>query len=166
VPGIERQIKTSVRKRLKAIKTAALKLQVLLTKDPPGRGLTSVTLEAAYVVGSEINFDLLGLSENLERLENYKGQGGRPASEAWLNLMSQLAKMYKDETGEDATVTENEHGAGSGERYSGRFVRLAALVDQATAEISGLEPRPNSALGPALRRLLEPRSKRRRSKTP
>jgi hypothetical protein len=83
--------------------------------------------------------------------------------------MQQLAAIYLDETGVKPTVTENEHRAETNERYSGRFVRIATLVDHATAEIASKSgyhtaPRSNSALGPAVRYLLEP--KRRRSKTP
>jgi hypothetical protein len=111
-----------------------------------------------------IGLDLDELSEILERLYKFidnrkKSSGGNPGFREWNRLMEGLAAIYADETGKKPRVTENEHRAESKERYIGRFVRIATLVDRATAEIAGLSPRPNSALGPALRRLLEPRSK-------
>jgi hypothetical protein len=86
-----------------------------------------------------------------------RGQDGRPASETWNRLMRSLAAIYQDATGKKPTITENEHRAEAGERYSGQFIRLAALLDRTTANYCGTTARPNSALGPALRRLLEPR---------
>lgn len=71
--------------------------------------------------------------------------------------MLNLAGIYADATGKQATVTENEHRAEAGERYSGAFVRVATIVDRAAAASVGIEPRPNRALGPALRRLTKPR---------
>ncbi|HEY5126773.1 MAG TPA: hypothetical protein VIJ35_05645, partial [Bradyrhizobium sp.] len=97
-----------------------------------------------------------------------KSKGGRPRDKAWDELMLNLAAAYEEATGKQATVTENEHRAGAGERYSGPFVRVAAIVDQeATSAVSftGVTPRPNSALGPALRRVLKSRRTRERSKT-
>ena len=122
-----------------------------------------------------IDLNLVEFCEKLERLCTFiknrkKGSGGNPGFRAWNWLMRELAAIYADETGEKPTVTENEHRTETNERYSGRFVRIATLVDRATAEIAskrygyGTAPRSNSALGSALRYLLEP--KRRRSKTP
>ena len=78
--------------------------------------------------------------------------------------MLSLADIYEHATGKEPTVTENEHRAGVGERYSGQFIRMATLLDQATAGFCNTEAHPNSALGPALRRLLKSRQLRR-SKT-
>jgi hypothetical protein len=125
------------------------------------------------VLLSGIDLDLDELSQKLERLCTFisnrkKSRGGTPGFRAWNRLMQELAAIYADETGEKPTVTENEHRAAKNERYSGRFVHIATLVDRATAEITpktyGTAPRPNSALGSALRYQLE--RKRRRSKTP
>jgi hypothetical protein len=84
-----------------------------------------------------------------------RGKDGRPALEAWNQLMLSLAVIYRDATGKEPTVTENEHRAGIGERYSGQFICIATLLDQATANYCNTQARPNSALGPALRRLLK-----------
>jgi hypothetical protein len=118
-----------------------------------------------------INLD--ELSEKLDQLcrvvDAYKkSKGGRPRFKAWDKLMLNLAAAYEEATGKRATVTENEHRAGAGERYSGRFVRVAAIVDRETASavgFTGVRPRPNSALGPALQRVLKSRRTRKRSKT-
>ena len=112
--------------------------------------------------------DLADLSEKLDRLcrfvEAYQNStGGRPGFKLWNQLMLKLAAIYEEATGKEATVTENEHRARAGERYSGAFVRVATIVDHETASrisFTGVRPRPNSALGPALRRLLEARSAR------
>ena len=145
----------------------------ILNEEPEGETDASIPVELAYLkyqsdvsfsaqrrpgaVGHETNLNLSDLSEKLERLcafiDNYKGKGGRPRSEAWNVLMMELGVLYEDVTGKKPTVTENEHCAEAGERYSGAFVRLATLVDGAFAELCGVKPRPNSALGPALRRL-------------
>ena len=138
-------------------------------EGPEGETDASIPVELAYLkYQSDVSFpgaaghknepDLVDLSEKLERLcafiDNYKGKGGRPRSEAWNVLMMELGVLYEDVTGKKPTVTENDHRAEAGERYSGAFVRLATLVDGAIAELCGVKPRPNSALGPALRRLL------------
>jgi hypothetical protein len=94
-----------------------------------------------------------------------KSKGGRPGNKEWDDLMLNLADIYAEATGKQATVTENEHRAEAAERYSGAFVRVATVVDRATAESVGIEPRLNGALGPALRRLTKPRGKPGRSKT-
>ena len=117
--------------------------------------------------------DVADLAEQLDQLCAFidareKSKGGRPRDKAWDELMLNLAAAYEEATGKQATVTENEHRAGAGERYSGPFVRVAAIVDQeATSAVSftGVTPRPNSALGPALRRVLKSRRTRERSKT-
>jgi hypothetical protein len=111
--------------------------------------------------------DVADLAEQLDQLcafidSHEKSKGGRPGDKAWDDLMLNLAGIYADATGKQATVTENHY---PGERYSGAFVRVATIVDFATAASFGIEPRPNSALGPALRRLTEPRRKRERTKT-
>ena len=169
-----RRIETTVRKRLKAAKKPTTKLLSILNEEPENEGPegetdASIPVELAYLeYQSDVSFpgaaghknkpDLVDLSEKLERLcafiDNYKGKGGRPRSEAWNVLMMELGVLYEDVTGKKPTVTENEHCAEAGERYSGAFVRLATLVDGAIAELCGVKPRPNSALGPALRRLL------------
>jgi hypothetical protein len=117
--------------------------------------------------------DVADLAEQLDQLCAFidareKSKGGRPRDKAWDELMLNLAAAYEEATGKQATVTENEHRAGAGERYSGPFVRVAAIVDQeATSAVSftGVTPRPNSALGPALQRVLKSRRTRERSKT-
>ena len=38
-------------------------------------------------------------------------------------------------------------------------MRVATIIDRATAAATCIEPRPNSAIGPALRRLVEPQRK-------
>ncbi len=138
---------------------------------------------SVWVDGRDVLFhspiDSNGLCKALDQLCEFidkqeKGTGGRPASEAWDNLMLQLAAIYEAATGKEATVTENEHRAEQGERYSGPFIRIASLIDHTTADYCkteahpnsalGPEAHPNSALGPALRRLLKSR-KNPRSKT-
>lgn len=128
-----------------------------------------------YVDGQDVLFnsslDVNDLCKRLDELcafidRQKKSKGGRPASDAWNKLMLSLADVYEDATGKQPTITENEHRAGVGERYSGQFMRVATLIDQATAGFCNAEARPNSALGPALRRLLKSRQNLRRSKTP
>jgi hypothetical protein len=119
------------------------------------------------------NINLDELSEKLDQLcgvvDAYKkSKGGRPRFKAWDELMLNLAAAYEEATGKQATVTENEHRAGAGERYSGPFVRVAAIVDQkmtSAVSFTGVRPRPNSALGPAFQRVLKSRRTRERSKT-
>ena len=140
----------------------------ILNEEPEGETDASIPAEIAYLkyhsgvsfpgaVGHKNQLDLADLSEKLERLcafiDNCKGTGGRPPLEPWNILMIELGVLYEDVTGKKPTVTENEHRAEAGERYSGAFVRLATLVDGEIARMFGVEPRPNSALGPALRRL-------------
>jgi hypothetical protein len=145
----------------------------LLDQLPENNKEHLVLRQVRGVLLRRIGLDRDELSEKLERLYTFinnrkKSSGGNPGFRAWNRLMQDLAAIYADETGEKPTVTENEHRAETNERYSGRFVRIATLVDRATAEIAsetyGTAPRSNSALGSALRYLLEP--KRRRSKTP
>jgi hypothetical protein len=109
--------------------------------------------------------DLDAISKELDRLIRFIGslkqdRGGRPAADAWNHLMLSLAEAYEEATGEKATVTENEHRAAAGERYSGAFVRAATIIDRETAAVAfpPVRPRPNRQLGPALRRLLKARS--------
>lgn len=114
--------------------------------------------------------DVADFAEQLDQLCAFidlheKSKGGRPGDKAWNDLMLNLAGIYADAKGKQATVTETEHRAKAGERYSGAFVRVAAIVDRATAASVGIEPRPNSALGPALRRLIKHRRKPGRTKT-
>jgi len=83
--------------------------------------------------------DVDDLAEQLDQLCAFidlheKSKGGRPGNKAWDDLMLNLAGIYADATGKQATVTENEHRAEAGERYSGAFVRVAAIV--------ALPPRP------------------------
>ena len=128
--------------------------------------------KSAYVDGIDVlglNFGMTELCKTLDALCAYidmqpRGQDGRPASEGWNELMLSLADIYEDATGKKPTVTENEHRAGVGERYSGQFIRVATLLDQARADYCNTKARPNSALGPALRRLLKSRQDQR-SKT-
>jgi len=114
------------------------------------------------------NFDInvTKLCEMLDALcafidRQQKKIGGRPTSEAWNSLMLSLAGIYEDATRKEATITENEHRAGVGQRYSGGFIRVATWLDKATADYRKVEARQNSALGPALRRLLKARQNRR-----
>jgi hypothetical protein len=110
--------------------------------------------------------DLSELSEVLDRLcsaaeSAQKSKGGRPAYKSWNKLMLGLAGIYEDATGKPATVTENEYKAVADERYSGTFVRVATIIDFETAtgmSFMGLKPRRNSAIGPALQRVLKSRS--------
>ena len=130
----------------------------------------SVYVDGRSVLG-DIRLDFDDLCEKLDALSAFignqkKSKGGRPPSEAWNSLMRQLAAIYKDATGKKPTITENEHRAGVCERYSGQFMRVATLIDQATAGFCNTKARPKSALGPALRRLIEAQPKRRRNETP
>ena len=129
--------------------------------------------KSVYVDGHNVlshsGLNLDDLCEKLDALSAFlekhkKSKGGRPASVAWKSLMLRLAAIYEDATGKEPTVTENEHRAEADERYDGAFIRVATLVDRATAYFCKTEARPNSALGPALRRLLESRQLQR-SKT-
>jgi hypothetical protein len=91
-------------------------------------------------------------------------KGGRPSRKEWNRLMADLADIYEDATGKSATVTEDEHRAEAKERYSGSFVRFASFIDrEASSGISFTDARslPNSALGPALRRVLKARARGR-----
>jgi hypothetical protein len=99
--------------------------------------------KSVWVDGQDVLFhspiDRDGLCKRLDELCEFidkqeKGKGGRPASEAWDDLILQLAAIYKAATGKEATVTENEHQAEQGERYSGPFIRIATLIDQTTAD--------------------------------
>jgi hypothetical protein len=131
-----------------------------------------VLQQIKWLVLREVGIDLDVIVEQLDQLCRFivtlkRGKGGRPPDRAWNALMSDLARIFEETTGGKATVTENEHRAAAGERYSGQFVSIAAIVDRETAalRLTNVKPRSNGALGPALRRLIEPRSVRRRSKT-
>jgi len=116
----------------------------------------------------QVGVDLDLMSGELDRLCRFivslkPSKGGRPGDTAWGALMSALADAYEEVTGQKATVTENEHRAAEGERYSGQFTRLATIVDRETAAVSvpTVSPRSNGQIGPALRRLVKARSARR-----
>jgi hypothetical protein len=121
-----------------------------------------VLLRINSLVQRKCGVDLSELSETLASLcgavsSLQKSKGGRPAFNWWHKLMLDIAGIYEEATGKPATVTENEHRAAAGERYSGAFVRVATIVDSETAAGLGIEPRRNSAIGPALQRLLKSR---------
>jgi hypothetical protein len=129
--------------------------------------------KSVWIDGRDVLFhcpiDRDGLCERLDQLcafidRQKRGQSGKPASDTWNSLMLQLADIYEAATGKEATVTENEHRAKAGRRYSGPFVDIATLIDRTTADYCKTNAHPNSALGPALRRLLK-RRKIGRSKT-
>jgi hypothetical protein len=109
----------------------------------------------------ETDIDVDDLAEKLEQICSFidareKSKGGWRGYEFWNELMLEVATIYQEATGKRATVTESEHGAKTGKRYSGTFVDIATIIDEATADSAFTEPRLNSALGPALRRLIEP----------
>jgi hypothetical protein len=126
----------------------------------------SVLLRINSLLERECDVNLSELSELLDRLCSaanslQKSKGGRPATKWWNRLMLDLAGIYEEATGKQATVTEGEHRAAAGERYSGAFVRVATIVDFETANgmsFMGLKPRSNSAIGPALQRVLKSRN--------
>jgi len=76
---------------------------------------------------------------------------------------------YKSLTGDKAIPIERDPDEGALLqaralilRNTGSFVRAAAIVDHETASriaFTGIKSRPNSALGPARRRLIKPRRK-------
>jgi hypothetical protein len=83
------------------------------------RGLQEAVYEqlgkkSVWIDGHDVLFhspiDRDGLCERLDQLcafiDKQKKKGGRPASEAWNNLMLQLAAIYEAATGQEATVTQ------------------------------------------------------------
>ena len=122
-----------------------------------------VLWEVNRLVQRGADIDLIALEE-LRQLCRFietlkQDKGGRTGSLAWNELMLDLAKAYEEATGKKATVTESEHRAPTGERYSGQFVRAATIYRETAALCFGnVRPRLNGALGPALRRLVEPRT--------
>jgi hypothetical protein len=155
-----------VHKRLRAVGAASMMLYEKLNGDvdvaPNER---EVLWQIKGLARRRAGIDLDVISEELERLCWFVGsmkhsKGGRPSDWAWNALMGGLADAYEEATRKEATVTENEHRAAAGERYSGQFVRVAAILDRETAALCvAVKPRPNRALGPALQRLLRRRSK-------
>lgn len=106
----------------------------------------------------ETDIDVDDLAEKLEQICSFidareKSKGGWRGYEFWNELMLEVATIYQEATGKRATVTESNYG---GKRYSGTFVDIATIIDEATAASAFTQPRLNSALGPALRRLIEP----------
>ena len=113
----------------------------------------------------ETDIDADDLSEKLARICSFietrkKDKGGWRGYESWNEMMLEVAAIYREATGKRATVTESKYT----KKYTGPFVEIATIIDKATATSAETQPRPNSALGPALRRLIEPRKPT--SKTP
>jgi hypothetical protein len=121
-----------------------------------------------------IGLNLESLSADLETFCEFvgtykKSKGGRPRSDAWNDLMRNVARLYEEIAGKPARVSKNEHRAEFGEFYSGPFFRFAAILDGALSHFvfsDEAHPRPNSALGPALKRAIASPNLSRRSKTP
>jgi hypothetical protein len=160
-----------------AVKTVVWEDYKYLTDDqapPNNRDLDdqAVRQRVKGLILRKTGIDVDDLAKQLDRLctidTHEKSKGGRPGFKHWNILMLKLANLYEEATGKQASVTENEHRAGANERYSGSFLRVAAIVDHETASAMafiGVRPRPNSALGPALRRVLASRRTRGPSKT-
>jgi hypothetical protein len=163
--AIEKQIEALPAGKLKA--SMMLSMEGRLDPDDEPRVLEKVK----GLVLSKADLDLDDLSQKLCLLCGFidtlkKNEGGRPRDAVWDGVMLDLAEAFEEATGKRARVTNNEHRAAAGERYSGHFVRLATIVEQGMAAASfNLKPRPNSALGPALIRLLNDRKPQGRSKT-
>jgi len=75
-----------------------------------------------------------------------KDKGGHPAEVARAVLLNNLGDLYRRSTGKKPRFTSRTKG-----EYSGSFVRIAELVDQAAAVLAGTRPLPNSTLGEAVR---------------
>jgi hypothetical protein len=134
----------------------------------PKKQTTKVLDAIKGLILRNLDIDLEDLSQSLKRLCSFidsrkKNEGGNPGHEYWNELMGKVARIYEEATGTKATVTENQYA--EGDRYSGQFVRVATIIDRATAAMIRIKPRHNTALGPALRRLVEPRKPSRDSRT-
>jgi hypothetical protein len=148
-----------LRKKLKDIKDAANCLREKLYA-----GNEVIPLEDRPVVAAVMNWLMTSdsgwndIKKALDRLCSVidaqgKSKNGRPKEQAWNIMMSNVMSLYRQKTGKRPTVTENEHRAEVGERYSGLFVPIATIVDRAAASYTGTRPLSNSALGARLRRL-------------
>jgi hypothetical protein len=148
-----------LRRKLKEIKDAANSLReklyagnkVIPLGDRPVAAAVVNWLQTADIGWDDIVRALDRLCSVIDAQE--KSKGGRPTQKAWNHMMSTVMTLYRQKTGKRPTVTENEHRAGVGERYSGLFVSIAAIVDRAAASYTGTRPLSNSTLGARLRRL-------------
>jgi hypothetical protein len=86
------------------------------------------------------------------------GKDGRPRKdpEFWL-LMDDVAYIFETETHRRATLTEKTYTTVAS--FSGRFFRMAELVDAAAARATQRDARSNSALGSLLKDCLDLRVK-------
>jgi len=138
-------------------KTPLDKMDEMLDWTDKMRESRAVQDRVAGLVLHETDIDVDDLFEKLERICSFidtrEKSKGRWGYQFWNELMLEVATIYQEATGKRATVTVNNYG---GKRYSGTFVDIATIIDEATADSAFTQPRPNSALGRALRRLIEP----------
>jgi hypothetical protein len=114
---------------------------------------------------------MLGVAE---RAKKNKSKGGRPSENIELEvLMSGVAKMFEVATGRKARITADRTSPPSARgreptksTYSGRFFRVAELVDITAASATGREPLSNSALGELLKRMQKPRRRATKVQNP
>jgi hypothetical protein len=137
------------------------KMDEVLDEMDKRRESRAVQNRVAGLVLRETDIDVDDLAEKLEQIYSFidareKSKGRWRGYEFWNELMLEVATIYQEATGKRATVTESEYGAKTGKRYTGTFVGIATIIDEATAASAFTQPRPNSVLGRALRRLIEP----------
>jgi hypothetical protein len=141
-----------VSRRLKTIGATARQLRDaigdFLLDESADIGTVAVILGAAGVDLSALEVHLNALLAATENIR--KSRGGRPPVNVDYGvLMMRLAGIYHAATGREATVTAHRvKGV-----FSGRFFRLAELVDHAAASASKTKPMTNGALGELLRKI-------------
>jgi hypothetical protein len=127
---------SQVNKQLVAIRSAAYKLNVLLSDPVLSRSETlewakSHLLRRCGIDTNELSVQLDAICDEFD--DRKPNKGGRPRSSQWEELILELANIFEETTGKKPSVTENEHRTRFGERYSGAFVRIATVIDRSTA---------------------------------
>lgn len=105
-------------------------------------------------VFSNAGVDVPLILEQLERMPDVaevNQGGGRPSDIEHHVLMARVAGIYEFATKKRQTVTTSPYTTPV--TYSGKFVRIAELVEAAAAAATKQQPLPNSALGLRLKRM-------------
>jgi hypothetical protein len=130
----------AVNKQLAAIEGAARKLHAMLTKAPPSLNVSHLESELEFLV------DFLDASKNKV--------GRPPLPPSWKRLMLGLADVYEEARREKKKKAGVSFKNG---KYYGPFVRVATIIDQEMAALTGVPPRTNSEIGSALKPLIKAR---------
>jgi hypothetical protein len=142
---------SQVRRYIESLDESARQLRDALVKldigDDAAAATVAIMLGAADIDRCKVLGQLeaiLSVTENAD-----KSAGGRPPDVEYGLLMDRVIGIFQPATGRRATVTWDsvEH------IYTGKFFRIAELVDIAAASATHGRPRTNGALGAWLRRM-------------